>query len=74
MTKISVSEQNQTTEDLFKNLPTQISYDFAALNWLLLVTKSSNWGTTIKKTEIGKLKIENWCIIVFIDVRIVVWC
>ena len=59
--KLTVSAQKQTTEGLFKN------YDFVALNWLLLVTKSSNWGTKINKTEI------RWCV-VFLDVWIFLCC
>ena len=51
----------------------EINYDSAAFNWLLLISKSSNWGTQIYKTEIKNLKIENWCID-FIDVWIFVWC
>ena len=45
----------------------EINYDYATINWLLIVTKSSNWGTKINKTEIRNLKIEIWCK-VFIDV------
>ena len=43
-----------------KKLYTQINYDYAAaaLNWLLWVIKSSNWGPNTKKTEIRNLK--NW--------------
>ena len=64
MTKIEsfsqVSAQNQTTEGLFKKSHTNLSYDSAALNWLLLVTKSLNWEKKIlkQKLEILKLKID----------------
>ena len=42
----------------------KIDYDFAALNLLLLFTKSLNWGIKIikQKLEIWKLKIDvYWC-------------
>ena len=32
----------------------------AALDLLLLVTKSSHWGTKTNKTEIRNLKVESW--------------
>ena len=55
--KFTVSGQNQTTKGLLKNLHTYKLWVYAALNWLLLFTKSSNWGTTINKTEMRNLKI-----------------
>ena len=51
--KSTVSAQNQTTKGLFKNSLTNKLY--AALNWLLLVKKSSHWGIKIIKTEIKML-------------------
>ena len=51
--KSTVSAQNQTAKGLFKNSLTNKLY--AALNWLLLVKKSSHWGIKIIKTEIKML-------------------
>ena len=47
-----VSAQNQTTEGFFKKTYKQ-NYEYATTNWLLLVTKTSNWWTKLinKKLE-----------------------
>ena len=47
----------QTPESLFKVYRQKKLW---SLNWLLLVTKTSKWGTKINKIESRKLKIENW--------------
>ena len=51
----SFRAQYQTTEGLFK-IDIQMNYDYVALNWLLSVQKSLNWGTKINKTEIRKFE------------------
>ena len=68
---LTVAAQNPTTDDLLKKWTCK--YIMILLNWFLLVTKSSNWGIKINKTEIKNLKIENWWI-VYIYVWIFVWC
>ena len=65
--KFTVSAQNQTAEDLLKDLHKNKLWFYT--QWLLFVTKSSNWGPKINKTEIRNFKVKNWCK-VFIDVRI----
>ena len=44
--------------NVYKEMHIQINYDSAALNWLLFVTKSSNWGIKMNKTEIISLKFK----------------
>ena len=58
---MTVSAQNQTTEGLLKNRHTN-NVDYAALNWLLLVSKSSNLDKKIRT-----LKIENRCIVLLMS-------
>ena len=72
--KLTKIDGFSTESNIWRFIPKfyiQMSNDSAALNWILLVTKSSNWETNINKTEIRNLKIQNSST-VFIDVWIFV--
>ena len=52
-----------------------VNYDYAALNWLLIGKKSSNWGTKIKKQKLKIWKLMhsfyrcmNLCVVLNFDI------
>ena len=69
--KFTVSAQNQTAEDLLKDLHKNKLWFYT--QWLLFVTKSSNWGPKINKTEIRNFKVKK-LMQSFYRCQNLVWC